>query len=79
MDLVYVIQLFVDEFVTLVPNWFECLEDGGHEARICFVVPAVMTVCSSMGRILNSKISLEAGQKGAKQEITVDLKLNFVW
>ena len=79
MNLIYVIQLIVDESVGFIVDWFKHLEHIFHEFVVLFVVPVEKTMAFMFRRILNFKIKLEAIQKCFKQEISIDLELNSIW
>lgn len=69
----------MDEFITFDTDWLQAFEDSGHEIIVNFAIPAVMAVLSAYTWVFNIEINLESVQKGAKQKITVNFKLNFIW
>ena len=79
MNLIYVIQLIVDESVGFIVDWFKHLEHVFHEFVVLFVVPVEKAMAFMFTRILNFEIKLEAIQKCFKQEISIDLELNSIW
>ena len=79
MNLIYVIQLVVDESLGFIVDWFKHLEHVFHEFVVLFVVPVKKAMAFMFTRILNFKITIEANQKCFKQEISIDLELNSIW
>jgi hypothetical protein len=78
MNFIDVIELVVDEKVWSVSDWFQYLENIGHEAGILFVLPIIITVRSMVSNIFYLKIVSKFLQKSAKQEVSINLKLNFI-
>lgn len=78
MNLVDVVQFLMDESVSVVGDWFKGFEDIRHEVGVIFVCPSVEAMESLGRQILNFKILSERLQEFGKEEVSVDLKLDFI-